>query len=89
MRDKPGTQGLNAWDACQVTDWGQETVEQKHRESVTAIDRACAFLDRASAADPSRVIIMDLMDEIDRLQKVAAATVNVADTLNGSKREAV
>lgn len=31
---------------------------------MTAADRACDFLDRTSAVDPSRVVIMDLLDEI-------------------------
>jgi hypothetical protein len=42
---------------------------------MTATDRACEFLDRASAGDPSRAIIMDLLDalsqrdgEIERLR---------------------
>lgn len=31
------------------------------------VDRACEHLDRISGGDPSRVIIMDLLDEIERM----------------------
>lgn len=34
---------------------------------MTIIDRACQHLDVVSASDPSRVIIMDLLDEIERI----------------------
>lgn len=32
------------------------------------VDRACEHLDRISGSDPSRVIIMDLLDEISNLK---------------------
>lgn len=31
---------------------------------MSVADRACEYLDRTSASDPSRIIIMDLLDEI-------------------------
>lgn len=34
---------------------------------MNVVDRACSHLDATLASDPSRVIIMDLLDEIERL----------------------
>lgn len=39
----------------------------------TVSDRACEHLDRIRADDPSRIIIMDLLDEIDRLRSALSA----------------
>lgn len=34
---------------------------------MNVVDRACQHLDATSASDPARVIIMDLLDEIEHL----------------------
>lgn len=34
---------------------------------MNVVDRACLHLDAVPASDPSRVIVMDLLDEIERL----------------------
>lgn len=34
---------------------------------MNVVDRACEFLDATPASHPSRVIIMDLLDEIERM----------------------
>lgn len=39
----------------------------KKGRTMNVIDRACEFLDATSASDPSRPIIMDLLDEIERM----------------------
>lgn len=34
---------------------------------MNVVDRACQHLDATSASDPARIIIMDLLDEIERM----------------------
>lgn len=64
---------------------------------MTVIDRACEHLDAVSASDPSRVVIMDLLDEIERMIGLAdraarnerAECLEIAARYGGSDAEEI
>ena len=49
------------------------------KDMQNATERACNFLDATPASDPSRVIIMDLLDEISSLTYRTEQLLNELD----------